>query len=524
MRKFTLEARDSSNNVVFDPEGLLRWAEGLQFSTKLPGGPDQCSFRVRRRDALTHWVVQRGHRLMVYDGVRLVYRGVITDIQADAVDNSLEVIVQGESLLLQQRKLRKVWVDNQVLSKLVEPSANADLTVSHEFHIRKDKGYLSVTFEEDDSSTEHDVAETYQVDYYHPTEDYIYNVTGTVYGRSGEGWNVRVYNVDNGVNEDQWQARSVTKISFTLGATAFSGATCKQFRLRVSPRLDNEIYNNTDYVEFADLKMLTRYESGHSVATPTYTSSQIIEDGLRRMGLLGSVVSSDLSKVASITTVLDPFGFEQFVSGVEFLDGILQISDAAFSLYYFALGYRVDSSNLPMLEVFARSTADYEYVIRAAEAVKFDIYQTDEDLVNYVFVEYESSDLRQLVRSPVTDATLTDAASVAAYGRRDGTLNIGRGTSTTAVQLGRAYLAENKDLKWQGSIEVQGGIRTKAGVVVPACWARAGERAYLPDLGIVIYIGSTKYDEAKDSMTLTADKPPSTLDVILARRKQFFEE
>lgn len=522
--RFTLEVRDSSNNVVFDPEYLLQRAEGLQFSTAMPGGPDQCSFRVGRRDTLTHWAVQRNHRLMVYDGLRLVWRGLITDIQADGVNESLEVFCQGESWLLEKRKLRKVWVDNQVLARLVEPSANADLTVSHEFHIRKDKGYLSVTFEEDDSSIEHDIAETYQVDYHHPTEDYIYNVVGTVYGRSGEGWNVRVYNVDNGVNEDQWLTFSVTKISFALGATAFSGGTCKQMRLRVSPRQDNRIYNNTDYVEFADLKMLTRYETGHSVSTPTYTSSQIIEDGLRRMGLLGSVVSGDLSRVASITTVLDPFGFEQFVSGIEFLESVLKISDAAFNLYYFALGYRVDSSNLPMLEVFARSIADYEYVIRVDEAEKFDIYQTDQDLVNYVFVEYESNDLRQLVRSPVTDGTLTDSASVAAYGRRDGTLNINRGTATTAVQLGRAYLAENKDLKWQGSIEVRGGIRTKTGMLVPACWARAGERAYLPDLNIVIYIGSTKYDEAKDSMTLTADKPPSTLEVMLARRKQFFEE
>lgn len=522
MRRFTVEVRDGSS-VVVDPERLLDRPEQLKFSTQVPGGMDQCSFTIRRRDVLRYWPVQRNQIVIVYDGLRVVYRGLITDIQTDAVGNSLEIVCQGEAIYLQTRKLRKTWVDDAVISRLVEPADNADVTSSHRFVIRKDKNFLSVIFDADDTSQPHTTSETYYADYYHPTQHAIYNVTGDGKARSGEGWNLRFFNPTGGVNEESWNTSSTPKITNTFGSTPFGGTSTTQFQIRVSPRI-NDDYSSDDYVEMSNLKCLTKYESGHATATPTYTSRQIIEDGLILMSLLGAELSSDLSEVASITTVLDPFGFERFVSGVEFLESILQISDASFNIYYYAVGYKVDSSNKPLLEVFTRDTSDYEYVITADEASRYEIYQTDEDLANYVLVEYEDKNLRSLVATPTTDATLTDATSVAAYGRRDAVLNIGRGTSTTAVQLGRAYLASYKDLQWQGSIELQGGIRTKAGVRVPGSWVQAGERAYLPDLGITIYIGSTEYREDDDTLTLTADKPPSTIDIILARRKQFFEE
>lgn len=163
---------------------------------------------------------------------------------------------------------------------------------------------------------------------------------------------------------------------------------------------------------------------------------------------------------------------------------------------------------------------DYDYWVTTKTA-QVPMFRRDySSILNWIAIGYVTNNEGVPgVLTPADDSLLTDAASVARYGRRDVFIET-QVDSANAAFWGRRYLAAYKDplISATGPIVVQEYIHHRTGFIVPASEIVAGKRLKIADYeeGIMGVITQTQYNHANRSCSMTLGISDS-LAVLLAR-------
>jgi hypothetical protein len=333
--------------------------------------------------------------------------------------------------------------------------------------------------------------------------------------RSGEGVRIIIDNVDQAAVEIFVDTNTGAVESGTINHVFTQGNTQKiALRFQV---LASDIYDNNDWMRVNTLKVFSQMSS---FPTPTYTAGEIGQDALEITTT--GILSSDYSLITDPGLAFDVF--MTLDDGYETMDSVLQrlaaFGDSSNNTY----GWQVwddDGANdgLPRVELKMRSVADYDYIANQYELQNFADEEVMDEVRNYILVSYTDTDDRIYWITPGDYATLTDATSVANYGRRDYVFSAGNCTAALAKEKGVRYLAYHKEPIHRLSFGLVGTLRRKDGISVPVSYLRAGDRVKLLDWnnGEIVFLGSVDYDDDTLSVRCVKDLPPDTMEAWLSK-------
>jgi hypothetical protein len=349
------------------------------------------------------------------------------------------------------------------------------------------------------------------------------NLNEITFGQT-QDWYMVVFNNTSG------SENSTSKISATatgsMDATPATPAQSIEFRI-VSNSQQTPWSNGSVYAQFSNVRVY--------MDSNTITAGEVVADWLASITNL----STDTSQIASNTLVVEPWltgGNVDFETASSNLARLAQLGDASFNAWAV---YLLDSESTatpagkPVLAYQQQpALSDYDYAVTLGPGTLQNISLAQTPVYNDIIVSYtDANGITQWLTS-ADDAGLTDATSTAAYGTIQTALGVGQVSSTVAANLGKRFLAANKDVHFyaSGSIPVQGYIIAKNNNPVPASEVRAGKRIkilnFLSDEvgvsggGLTFLISHTAYDDASETVQIDCSVPDN-LAVLLARIAAF---
>ncbi len=180
-------------------------------------------------------------------------------------------------------------------------------------------------------------------------------------------------------------------------------------------------------------------------------------------------------------------------------------------IYVYRTGVAATIDSLPRARLWPRDLSGAEYLLyTGALDDGLAVQSTTRDLVNWVVASYGSG--------PSFTAAAEDAASQAAYRRREDVIEAGQSASATvAAAMRDAYLAAHKGPKREpGSIDLgrPGALRTLHGGRVWPEDLRAGDRVRIadgPEAGTVMLLTRVQYSDGEVSATPERADDASTM-------------
>jgi len=508
---------DLSSNLVNDPERTTDYATGISVGSMFPKGHSGCSFTVKR-DIAARWAIKNAYEVIVRDGTRIVYQGILKNINyaLQAIGETVRIEARGYYSLLAQRYIRKRWADSAPFSRFYWPSGQLgdaaqeriNSTIAGNLCRVRLPGSSATSSNGDDFLWRYDAVPT----------DTIKNVTFTYYMISGSS-DTFILRIWNGATDEADGTLSVTNtsISGTFDTGAFTGGDTNTFDLGwVISATDGDADGN-GYVH-----TMTVYTYYNTPGSENYYADEIIKDILEIIG--DSDFSVDYDQVNSPEFALIPFT----TTGYETADTVIQravgYGDASNNTWAFSVWdeeYKGTASDgLPKVELIQRPVlTDWEYDVMLGDLETSQDAESLDELFNYIVIQYTDADDKTAFIDPVSDATLKDQTSIDAYYRRDKYLTLGKSTAAKALEYGERFLALHKDPLRKTAFSLVGQIRTKQGVSVPASWVRAGQRVRIADYKDqpVILLGKVDYDDDSQRLTCQADLPPDSLAVYVAQ-------
>lgn len=494
----------SSGTTVLEPFEYAH-ATNLQYGSLYPVGWGDCSFFLPG-DPTYLGRIAHGMTVVISNGFVQAWAGRVTKkkIAYDGDTAGLEISCIGHfGDIMMVRGIRKPWADTGIDEATWVWNAGASganlCTVDREAQI---KFMPKIEAWADTNGA--------TVDYTAPTGqtvkkvDFVYDLQ-----EGGQAWQMELYTNDDGV---LW-SRNTTG---TGSASTTLGTPRQTVRLIMRSMADQTptAPSGTIYGKFTNIVVYTET----SAINPTEILTDVVG--------LATEFSTDLTQIASNTLSLVPFVAAP-LTYAEIIARAAGYGDASFNPY--AFGVRgLDATNKPILfyEAYPALT-DYDYTV-SLDSKTLQSFEAEQDVSavrNYICMQFQDTMGREHWMQPDADANLTDAASVAAYGRRDEWIPMQTTSVTTTVNYGRRFLAAKKDLQWRvsGSFPVVGYIKNKDGSMTPASLIMAGQRVrianYLNDLngtGLTLLITGVDYNDATQTATITVGES-NALDVLLAR-------
>jgi len=498
------------NNI--EAQDAIDYAVNLRISSRWPKGYDSCSFRIRRRDILATFAVRENYTVLVQDGLKIVWQGFIVklNIIIRGTDEYVYVTAAGTYQRLLQQRIQKRWIDTSAPLHLEFVSQDTEL----EFQVNKTRNLWRLI-----GTTGLDLTYTNgskRVDKYSVLgeSNYIRRIIYSYRHRNGQDYHLVLYNVDQAVNEDDNIIQSVTIATPAPRDVTFVGGNTQTFQWWT--RVENNEYDQNDWYEMYDMIVYAEYESSHpDYASPNYTIDEIVIDMLKIANRETAYISSDYGDIATIATAPNAFTIEQPITIAQAIERALAYSNSSYETLGLAVWDRFGTSDgLPKAVVTAWNISDYEYIVDLNDE-QLRAFQNSLDtnrIFNYVRVSYVNPDGVEVWLNPEDNAGLKDQDSIDAYGKREGApIKVGKNSSATEpIYAGGRFVEHNKAGIYTGSISVIGSVHTKAGGSIPAAWVRAGERVYIPQLGITFVMRAVSYDAEREVLTITPDAPPDT--------------
>jgi len=508
---------DTSGNAVNDPRKSTDYASGIQFASMFPKGYSDCSFLVRR-DVVERWVVKSAYEVIIRDGNRIVYQGILKNIQRNVRSQSetIRMEARGYYSLLAQRYIRKRWVDNAPFSRYYWPSSQLQDAIQQRLNSTIEGDLCRIHLP--GSSATSGAGDNFLWRYDGVPTDTIYKITADYYLISGAS-DTFEFNILNGATEEGQVSVNDESKSGTLDTGAFGGGDTSTF--------DHEWkISVTDGDADGDgsiTTMLVYFEIAHIAGLPDYYADDIIKDIIALVG--DGNYSADYDQVNSPSFALIPFT----TTGFELADVVIQratsYGDASNNTWGFSVWdeeYKGKASDgLPKVELIQRPVlTDWEYEVMLGDLETFSDSESLDELYNYIMVQYTDADNKTAYISPDSDATLKDQTSIDTYQRRDKFHSIGKSTSAKALEYGERYLALHKDPLRKTGFTITGTIRNKQGVSVPCSWVRAAQRVRIADHADqpVILIGQVTYNDDTQMLSVQGDLPPDSLAVMVAQQ------
>jgi len=481
-------------------------ADSISIETQYPFGLyGPCSFRVPR-DILSSWGIRGANRISIFNGIVPIYEGRITNLK-NAVDSAgASALVECAGMwgdLLNRAYIDGMWVDTRMDQANWHPQLwmNASSKVTWEqqdARLRitpKNVAFLNTEF----ASLRYDVQAgktikriTYDYDLQEGAQQWTIKI-----------WNGALGNIEPGTTI---AATGTGSIDVTLGTATTWLELIFESNANQTPAADGTIYGEWS-------NMCVYYEAG------SINLTEIAKDVVGYL-VTDGIVNADVSKIGTNSLALVPFSITTGTAA-RILAEAAKYGDSNYNRW--AVGvkhslYAQTPNGKPVIyaEQYPVLT-DYDYVVSMEEA-GIQVAQNYDAIVNWVVVEYKDPNGVTKRKDPDSDATLTDAASVALYGKRlppGGALKVDT-NETLALNFARVYLAANKLPQWtaSGPIHVKGFIRHKQQFRLPASQIEAGKRLRiensLQDLsgsGLTFIIQKTRYNDDDETCEITIGVP-----------------
>lgn len=504
-----LKLYNASNAEVF---GALDNADPPTFDKFYPGGLYGSMTVFVPADVTEESLIVLNYRVVAMNGLTIVWEGYVTGLEAaieqDRYGWSVTCIGFWGNYLM-TRQINKPWADKRIDESVwVYQTAIATFTAAEKCTVDRNNR-IRFTPKAEAWSTNQFAAVAYTA----PTGQTIKRVVFNYdLQEAAQAWQAGLYNVTAG--STVWNVTSSGTGSADTTLATPSQTVWLYLRAQAN---QTPTSNGTYYAEFSGIVVYTE--------TGAINLTEIATD------VIGYVteLSANTRLIASNTFSLVPF----VANPKKYADVLMDAASYGDSSYNaWACGVRgsdLSSDGKPIL--FAEqqpALTDYDYALRLDDenvSVSARFVRDLTKVANWVAVIYRNEQGHQAIITPDNDATLTDATSVTAYGRRDAWITVDTESSTTATNYARRYLAAHKDPNPQASndIEVVGYIRDKAGNPVATSEIEPGKRLkvenYLNDLsgtGLTILITRTQYVDESETCRLSFGEPNS-LDVYLAR-------
>lgn len=507
----TVEVYSSGSTLLADPAGDLEPTRIKinSFSTQYPGGLYANADLFVPRDVVRAWQLNGGQRLVIRNGLTLVWEGQIDALPVMVERDEQGMAVNGTGLwgaLLGRRTIHKAWSDQ----RLTEAVWVVDTTAPGAELFTIDR-YNRIRFTPKNQNLP---ASAYAaVTYTAPTCQVIRSI-GFNFSMQEQAaaFELRLRDTTAGTT----LASIIASGSGTCTITPASPRQSYQFQFLAAASAASPLVSGSYYGQVTSLDV--RCASG------TIVSASVVKD----IAAWCSDLNSDRSQIDTNDFALTPFITERPESLANVLQRIAAYGDSSYNAWAVWLNSSETATTpdgKPVL-VFEQQPAltDYDYAIRLDEEnlqPPINIVRDFGDIVNWVTVRYRDALAnRDVILTPDDDANLKDTTSIATYGQRElpSPLDAGQASATTAKNIARRYLAAWKDPKYyiSGPITVAGYIRDNAGQPVPTSQIRAGKRIkienYLQDLsgtGLTALITGTTYNDATETCSISTGVPDS---------------
>lgn len=498
---------DRSGVLVNDPDGSIKYATNLNVETMWPGGYGRGSFVVKR-DIVGRWAVKMAYEVIVRDGQTIIYQGKIGDLERSLSSNDQQIMVPtlGFNSVLIEREMHKRWADTAMTDRteLAVGLVGSSASIQERFIVVRRAKYLNIKMVSDDTDLLN--TDRYAEFYDMPSGETVKRVTFAYNIVTGEGIFVGLYN-------------GVPTLGVSVASTTTSGTVDHTFAtptqrifLQIGP-FTSDIYDGNDIITITSL---TAYSE-----TGTIDAKAIFEDVL---AAIGTEISTDYDAIGNPGLAIVPF--ITMGNGPESGDSIIRraanYGDTSFRTWGHAIWDETGTTDgKPKAHLDYRDISDYVFGAHLKDLKDFTDTETDDELHNYIRVEYQDENNITRYRTPNENANLQDVTSVAAYGRRDHLITIGAGDATEADNEGRRYLALHEDPLRKASWKISGKARRKGGGFVPVSHIRAGKPFKIFDYenGKIFWLRRTQYDAEKGELRCEPDLPPDDLAIRMAQKE-----
>ena len=506
LNQLVLKIYSSGTEEVVYGSNELRHAEQITFDTFYPGGLFGQFSCFIPRDPDAWWTFKAGQRLVVRNGLSVVWEGVLISpgYSAQRERSGRWLTAAGYwGQLLGVRGLRKAWCDTRI-----DTDSWITQTVTDEPQFTDDRSNrIRIT----PKGVVFAATELARIRYTVPTGQTVKRVTMSydlTTSAAAASWTLRLR--DNTGAANVWTVSRVAAGSSTGSQDVTLGTPRQMLDLELlSDAIQTPAEDGSVYGQITAVKMYTE--------TGAIDSNQIATDW---QGAIAEI-NSDATQIDSNTLTLEPWATGSNVDYEMAADNLARLAalgDASFNPWAAYL-LESDSAATPNGEpvlAFKQQPAltDYEYALRVDDAILQGLELRKTEVWNWIVVSYRDGEGRTQWLTPDDDANLKDATSVTTYGQREKTINSSFTSSTVATNFARRFLASNKDEKFyvSGGIPVIGYLRGKQGQVIPASQLRAGKRVkienYLTDevgvsaAGLTFIVTRTSYQDASETAAL----------------------
>ena len=514
----------------------LTHASIAEFGTYFPGGLYDTATALIPMDITESSLITEGDRLVIRNGLTIVYEGEIGDI-GRVVGGGAEqgLVLECHGLwgaLLGRRTIDRRWCDTRISAAAwqVHTGSTASELATYDRTERLRITPKSEQWANNDSA---------DLKYVMPTGETVGRVSLTYdFKEAAKAYTFRLYDFTAAATFWSLTADANTADDSDNPAGTNSQDVYLQL-INSSGGNQTGVSDGTEYGEISGVKVY-RYQSDDATVPEVY-----LDNLAKDCQAAVSDINSDTGKIGDYTGG-SPLALEPFISnGREPWNSILQraagYGDTAFAEWYVRL---LDSEQAstpdgkPVIEVAQYPVlTDYDYGIRLDSEnliPQLDIRRSAANVANWIVISYKDTDeQKDIILTPDDDANLKDATSITDWGQRDLVVSIGEASNTTALNIGRRILASRKDARFyiNGPIVVKGFIEGKDGNPVPASQIQAGKRVrvlnYLTDLvgvsgaGLTFIISATQYDDAGETCRISTGVSDN-MAVILAQLKLKF--
>jgi hypothetical protein len=253
-----------------------------------------------------------------------------------------------------------------------------------------------------------------------------------------------------------------------------------------------------------------------------------------------AILNTDAGQITANTYAVVPFMTEGPEAISDILDRAVAFSDSSQNVWAWALMASETAATpdgKPVLKAGPLpALTDYDYVVNVKEIEPpFELALDYFSIVNYVTLSYrDAATGLDVVLTPADEAALTDADSVALYGRMepDTPIRLPETSAAAALNFGKAYLARYKTPRYlvSGPIRVKGSIRTKSAGPVDAARIDADNKRlkienYIDDVagvdgaGLTFLVTGTSYDPATRICEISTGVNYDDLALMLSRMR-----
>lgn len=522
MNELTVQVYDRTGTRIQTPELAHGRAQNLRFATGYPAGLFLTASVDVPRNVAQRWQVEGAQKLVVRNGLKMVWEGEIVNLQGalGSTAGEMSILANGYwGTLMDARRIRKPWADTRMDSRtwVYDETASAAEKCSPDWYNR----LMFVPKNEQWGAGEYA-----QFVYTAPTGETVKKISfgyDLAENSPTTEWKLTLERSTDGTS---WTTdTTIASSTVTSGTVILLGTATQYVALRFTNDSGAAQTPPGDGTEFGKLTSVVVYTETSSI-----NLTEIVTDVV---GMLSGEMSADTDLIDSNTLALLPFVVDRYDTLAQVVTTAASFGDSSGNAW--AVGVResdLASDGLPI--VFAEQQpplTDYDYTVRLSDANVLPGLRWSrdvDDLHNWVAVAYRNDGGGTAYLTPNDDASLKDTDSIATYGQRAVVLNLPTGDSTTALAFGQRYLAAHKDAQYHMSapVLVQGYVTAKGGRRIPASEIRAGKRLrivdFLSDLsgtGLTFLISKTDYRDADNVCAMSAGVPDD-LAVLLAQIKQ----